>query len=229
MGAFIMPNGLINIEIPKRFRYILIAGPNGSGKTTLADLLLGNLGIECINQDRIKAALEKECGHSLHVNVASCHAGRRMSELFAQGDTFAFETTLDARNPLSILSNPQTYHYETTIIYVVPLSVEDCIKNVHQRVENNGHGVPEDKIRERYTKSMNNFYDLSSSQLVHSWCLYLNDYKAEDDKPKYDKKTPKNTHKLVASSYKGNIQLVRPELVELLPQPLGGIFTGMCH
>lgn len=225
MGAFIMPNNLINIEIPKRFRYVLIAGPNGSGKTTLADLLLGNLGIKCINQDRIKAALEKECGHSLHVNVASCHAGHRMFELFEQGDTFAFETTLDARNHLSILSNPQTYHYETTIIYVVPLSVEDCIKNVHKRVENNGHGVPEDRIRERYTKSINNFCKLSP--LVHSWCLYLNDYKAEDEKD--DKKTPKNTHKLVASSDMGNIQLVRPELVGLLPQPLGGIFTGMCH
>ena len=210
VGTFVMGN-LINIRFNPTRELCIIAGPNGVGKTTLW-YGLKNPGIEYVNQDEIKKNLETQCGHTVHVNVASKHAASRMLQLFRTGCSFACETTLDAKKPLSILSNPKDYNYNVSICYVAPLSVEDCIKNVRKRVENKGHGVPEDTIRIRYARSISNFYEICPH--VHNWYLFLNN---------------ENNHEFVAQSANGDIKLVKPELVQHLPQRLQGIFTDICR
>ena len=210
MGILIMPDSLIDMRFHSTEDLILFAGANGSGKTTLWNKL--NLNIEdYINPDDIKIDLERQFGHEVNQLVASKHAASKMLALFKKRASFAWETTFDAKNPLSILLTPKAYNYNVSMIYVAPLSVEDCIKNVRKRAENNGHNVPEDTIRTRYEKSIKNFCEICS---LIDWYLYLND---------------NNTHKLVALSATGVIKLVKPELIQFLPQQLQGIFAGVCH
>ena len=214
MGILVMSDNSIIIRFPPRENFVLVGGPNGVGKTTLWHGL-ENPGIEYIDQDDIKINLEKQFGHEVNKLVASKYAASQMLTLFKKRVSFAWETTLDAKKPLSILSNPKAYNYNVSMIYVAPLSVDDCIKNVRKRVENNGHDVPEDTIRIRYEKSIGNFCKIY--QYVNNWYLYLSD--DNDDK----------AHKLVAWSAASNIKLVNPELVQRLPQQLRDIFAGICH
>jgi predicted ABC-type ATPase len=53
-------------------------------------------------------------------------------------------------------------------------SAEVSIKRVRERVALGGHGVPEDTIRRRYQRGLNNFFRLYLP-LTNSWRFYENE------------------------------------------------------
>jgi predicted ABC-type ATPase len=83
----------------------IVAGPNGSRKTTFASVyLLDKLSRTIyLNPDRIAAGIAP-----LDFERASFHAGRvligEIKSMIAQGDSFAFESTLPGRKPRLIKS-----------------------------------------------------------------------------------------------------------------------------
>ena len=152
----------------------VLAGPNGAGKSTVAGHLLPEeLDVEhFINADLIAKGL------SPHAPEASAFlAGRtmlhRIHELREQRQTFAFETTLASKTFARFLRESQRRGYVIHIIYVVLRNAELAINRVCQRVSRGGHHIPEEIVRRRFRRSIQNFFQLYSP-LAEGWAVWDN-------------------------------------------------------
>ncbi len=100
-------------------KIIIIAGPNGAGKTTFAREFLPREA-ECpafINVDLIAAGLSP-----FDPGRASIRAGRVMLQEIrrraAQGESFAFETTLSGRHYAHMIPRWRAAGYEVDLIFL---------------------------------------------------------------------------------------------------------------
>jgi predicted ABC-type ATPase len=151
---------------------LIIAGPNGAGKTTFAREFLP-LEAACptfINADLIAAGLAP-----FQPEQAAIRAGRLMLQLIAEqvqrGESFAFETTLAARNYVRSIQAWQAAGYRVRLFFLELPSVELAIARVAERVSQGGHAVPEDVIRRRFAAGRLNF-DSVYRPIVDEWHLY---------------------------------------------------------
>lgn len=155
-------------------RIIVIAGPNGAGKTTFAREFLPNEA-HCpvfINADLIAAGLSP-----FSPEQAAIKAGRLMLEAMeehtAQGNSFAFETTLSGRSYARKLRLWQSTGYRVSLYFLRLDSPELAIERVAERVRQGGHAVPEAVIRRRFSKGLL-LFDTVYRFLVDDWMLFDN-------------------------------------------------------
>lgn len=151
---------------------IIIAGPNGAGKTTAAPALL-NSTIEVsdfVNADIIAQGLSL-----FKPEDAELQAGRimlsRLDELASQKANFAFETTLASRTFAYRIRELFKKGYLFHLFFLWLPSEEFAIKRVEKRVLMGGHNVPEETIRRRYHRGLNNFFKLYSP-IAHNWYFF---------------------------------------------------------
>lgn len=148
---------------------IVIAGPNGAGKSTLAPhLLRDGLGIyEYVNADTIAQGLSAFAPEN-----AAMEAGRvmlhRLDELAKDRRDFSFETTLATRFYSKWLSSIQASGFNIHLIFLWLSSPELAIQRVAERVRDGGHNIPEETIRRRYVRGLDNFFKLYQP-FVDSW------------------------------------------------------------
>lgn len=151
---------------------IVIAGPNGAGKSTLAPFLLRNrLSVfEYVNADTIAAGLS-----AFQPEAAALVAGRvmlqRLRDLADQRATFAFETTLATRSYARWLRGLCMEGYDIGLIYLWLRTPESAISRVQDRVQMGGHDIPEEIIRRRYHKGVQNFFGIYQ-EIATNWVVY---------------------------------------------------------
>ena len=98
----------------------IIAGPNGAGKTTFARRFLSGEAavLEFVNADSIAQGLAPYAPEA-----AAMAAGRlmlaRLRDLFAQRQSFAFETTLSGRAYRPLLTETKAAGYRIELDFVV--------------------------------------------------------------------------------------------------------------
>ena len=152
----------------------VIAGINGAGKTTASrEILLNVLKIPTfVNADAIARGL-----NGFNPESEAVRAGRVMLEwlddLVAERRDFAFETTLAARTYAPWLAKRKAAGYEVYLYYFWLDGPETAISRVAARVQSGGHHIPDDTIRQRYTKSVRNFFELYRP-LCDLWRVYDN-------------------------------------------------------
>lgn len=94
-------------------------------------------------------------------NSLAWHEGlRQLRAAIAQRKSFAFETTLGANTIPGELLRAAGDGVPVRIWYVGLSSVELHIARVAARVASGGHDIPEEKIRKRYEKSVQNLMAL---------------------------------------------------------------------
>lgn len=147
--------------------FYLIGGPNGSGKTTLArELINDNPKIVFLNSDDV--AREK--------NISPFDANRIIIkqgyDIVSGHKSFALETTLAGHAHNHFIKIAKAEGYKLVFLYVFLPSVEQNIARVRQRVALGGHDVPEEDIRRRYTRSIDNMPDVCDKADV--WEIYNN-------------------------------------------------------
>ena len=153
---------------------IVIAGPNGAGKSTTAPTLLkGTLGVtEFVNADVIALGLS-----AFQPERAAFHAGRVMLErlhyLAKERVDFAFETTLASRSFAPWIAKLQQSGYTFHLVFLWLPSADFAVARVAERVRMGGHDVPEETIRRRYNKGIENFFRLYRPLSV-TWRIYDN-------------------------------------------------------
>ena len=154
---------------------IIVAGPNGAGKTTAAPFLLRDtLGIsDFVNADQIAAGLS-----AFNPEGAAFEAGRimlrRIRELAAAKQDFAFETTLSSRTFAPLLRQlVASADYKCYLIFLWLESVALAQKRVALRVASGGHGIPAPTIERRYYRGLTNFNQLYKP-LADEWRIYDN-------------------------------------------------------
>ncbi len=85
-------------------------------------------------------------------------AGRKVllmaSNLLAQRQSFAVETTLSGNTYLRMMREAKSTGYEVMLFFVGTSSIHINLKRVHMRVVKGGHHVPEEDQRRRYPRSM---------------------------------------------------------------------------
>lgn len=153
---------------------LILAGPNGAGKTTFAREFL-TLEANCptfLNADIMAAELSP--GHPERVAVAAARFMlRRIREEVANGNNFAFETTLANRGYAHSIREWQAAGYRVTLWFLALPSAESALARVAQRVLQGGHSIPEEVVRRRFLAGRANFEEVYRG-LVDTWVLYDN-------------------------------------------------------
>ncbi len=97
----------------------------------------------------------------------------RLRELAAQKVSFAFETTLSGRAYRPLLTEMRSTGYRIELDFLwLPQSYQS-IDRVAQRVIQGGHDVPEDVIRRRHPKGLQNLFSLYRP-LLDRWSIHDN-------------------------------------------------------
>lgn len=133
---------------------IVLAGPNGAGKTTFANRLLPRLfaALPFINVDDLRR--EVIPATPTPDFAAGREAVRRMEALIAERRGFVIETTLSGREHLNRLRRLKQDGWRIVLIYLGLRAVENSLRRVAYRVRAGGHGVPDDVIRRRFSRSL---------------------------------------------------------------------------
>ncbi len=139
----------------------IIAGSNGAGKTTASSILLPKF-LNCrefVNADSIASGLSP-----FQPETVSVHAARimltRIKELINEKSSFAFETTLTTKSYINLLKSAKEKNYQIILFYFWINSVELALERIADRVKSGGHNIPEEVVRRRYTRSLDNLVNL---------------------------------------------------------------------
>ena len=159
----------------------IIAGCNGAGKTTaFKKMLSSQLGNPVfVNPDIIAKKLDAD-----HQWEAKIPAGRetllQINHYLEEGVNFCVETTLTSRFYVNIIKNAHDKGYKVNLYYYWLESAEASYRRVLQRVEEgkddvsvDNHMIPEDVIRRRFPRSINNLLHLFIP-IVEFWQVYDN-------------------------------------------------------
>jgi predicted ABC-type ATPase len=139
--------------------FLIIAGPNGSGKSSAyqdADVETFGRSVWIINPDILAVRIRDVEG--LDLLTANLEAVRRieawLKASIAAHQTVGVETVLSTSKYRRLVEAAKRLGFEVRLIYVLLDSPQRNIERVRLRVKKGGHNVPEDKILERYTRSL---------------------------------------------------------------------------
>ena len=97
----------------------------------------------------------------------------RINYLLDKEESFSIETTLATRSYINLIRNAHKRGYIVNIIYFWLESPELAINRVAERVSKGGHNIPTDIILRRYSKGINNLFNLFMDE-VDVWTIYDN-------------------------------------------------------
>lgn len=141
----------------------VLAGVNGAGKSSIGGHLLERRGLTWFNPDTFARECRalSGCDQATADERAWAEGLRRLDEAIANGSTHAFETTLGGRTIAERLAAAARTH--DVLIWFCGLASPDLhISRVRARVAAGGHDIPEDRIRERYPRALQNLIALMS-------------------------------------------------------------------
>jgi predicted ABC-type ATPase len=134
----------------------MFAGPNGSGKTTLYRKLVDQ-GLSFghyLNADDI-ARTNPGAGAEAAV-AAQMEVRAERERMMRSGSDYCFETVMSHPSHIDHLLEARKQGYAVQVVYI---ALEDPVLNiwrVAERVQSGGHDVPEDRVRKRFYRSINN-------------------------------------------------------------------------
>ena len=131
-----------------RPRILVFAGPNGSGKSTITRGL-PICGIY-VNADEIKRV--SQC-----TDLEAAQEADLIRHMLLQSrKDFTFETVLSTDRNLELLRQAKEQGYEIHAVFVLTNDPHINTERVKARVNAGGHDVPEEKIINRYGRSLRN-------------------------------------------------------------------------
>ena len=133
---------------------LMVAGPNGSGKTTLTNQLrLSDVDFgRYINPDDIAKSLKGD--YESRVREAQRIADQQRADCINEGMSFSFETVMSHPSKVDLLKVAKTRGFRVALYFVATESPDLNVRRVRQRVALGGHDVPEERIRERYDRTL---------------------------------------------------------------------------
>lgn len=157
----------------------LIAGPNGAGKTTLAKALErgGTLNVsQWLNPDELAKKLQTAQGEDAWLDAslnAAITIEKSVRENITKSISFAVETVLSSGKYRAIVREAHAAGFMIGMVYVVLSSPDLAVLRVKTRVEAGGHNVPEEKIRSRWERSLDQL--VWYSEQVDELYVFCND------------------------------------------------------
>ena len=141
----------------------VIAGVNGAGKSSIAGAWIRDAGGEYFNADEVARQLLSQ-DPKLSQYAANGQAWQMgfdyLFNAIKRDSDYTFETTLGGNTITQSLLGAIEKGVHIRIIYVGLSSAELHIERVQYRVSQGGHDIPEEKIRERFSRSIHNMMTL---------------------------------------------------------------------
>jgi predicted ABC-type ATPase len=149
-------------ELDRRPTIVAIAGPNGAGKTTFFHSHLASSGLRFVNADVLAAELAVDPYQAARLADALRRA------LVARGESFVFETVFSdpVGERISFLEEAVRRRYSVVLCYIGLTGPEQSAERVAMRVSQGGHDVPDDKLRSRFCRTLDNL-QAAISRLPH--------------------------------------------------------------
>lgn len=136
-----------------------MAGPNGSGKSSTYQTLEFEStarSIWIINPDLLTVRIQQVEG--LELRAANLEAVQRIEAWLEVSirahQTIGVETVLSTEKYRRLVLAAKAFQFTVQLTYVILDSPKRNIDRVRLRVKKGGHAVPEDKIVERYARSL---------------------------------------------------------------------------
>ena len=141
----------------------IISGCNGAGKTTASFTVLPEmLGCrEFVNADEIARGISPFKPESVAIQAGKIMLNR-IEDLLANQMDFAIETTLTTKSYINTIAKAKTLGYQVTLLFFWLNDVELAIERVKTRVSEGGHHIPEEVIRRRYSKGIQNLEEFAA-------------------------------------------------------------------
>jgi predicted ABC-type ATPase len=147
---------------PDKPVFLVIGGPNGSGKSSAyqnTEFELGGKTIWIVNPDLLAARINEVEG--IEYSLANLAAVERIEHWLDSSisvhKSVGVETVLSTAKYRRLVLKAKQQGFDVWLIYVVLDTVERNIERVRIRVEKGGHDVPEDRIRARRNRSLEQF------------------------------------------------------------------------
>jgi predicted ABC-type ATPase len=136
---------------------IVLAGPNGAGKSTFFEVFLASTGIHFVNADLIARTMDQINPAAVAYEAAGVADAERR-RLIAEGTSFCMETVFSdpVGDKRQFLQEARNAGYTVFLVFIGIDSPELSIGRIIQRVEDGGHDVPDEKIRERFPRTLAN-------------------------------------------------------------------------
>lgn len=138
---------------------LIIGGPNGSGKSSAYhDSRIEEDGryFRIINPDLFAARIARM--ERLEPEAANLEAVNRIAAWLETsilaGHTVGVETVLSTDKYRPLVTRAKALNYAFWLIYVILDTPERNVERVRLRVRRGGHAVPENKIVDRYSRSL---------------------------------------------------------------------------
>jgi predicted ABC-type ATPase len=139
----------------------IIAGCNGAGKTTASYTILPEI-LNCkefVNADEIAKGLSP-----FQPETVAIESGRlmlkRIGELLANNENFAFETTLASKSYKNTILNAKSKGYKITLLFFWLPTIDLAKERVRTRVTEGGHNIDPEIIERRYVNGIKNLFDI---------------------------------------------------------------------
>ncbi|MEA3537159.1 zeta toxin family protein [Rhizobium sp. CC-YZS058] len=153
------------IVLPSRTEqpvFLIIAGPNGSGKSSVyanADLEMEGRSVWIVNPDLLAARISRvEAKPLLEANLTAVQRIEAWLEAsISVHKTIGVETVLSTAKYRRLVEAAKALGFAIWFLYVVLDSPERSIERIKFRVAKGGHPVPDEKVRQRYQRSLEQF------------------------------------------------------------------------
>jgi predicted ABC-type ATPase len=140
---------------------IFLAGPNGAGKTTFFRAYLAPLGLPFVNADVVARSLREAspARPAREIDAAAfASAEKWRRELLESGVSFCTETVFSDPEgaKLQFLRDAGSAGYTVFLVFVGISDSQLSMARVMERVAAGGHDVPDDKLVERFPRTLAN-------------------------------------------------------------------------
>jgi predicted ABC-type ATPase len=155
--------------------FLVIGGPNGSGKSSLyqtAGIVEDQRSVWIINPDVLAGRIRT--AESLEPLAANLEAVKRIEAWLEASimahQTIGVETVLSTGKYRRLVALARRLGFEIRLIYLLLDSPRRNLERVRLRVEKGGHAVPDDKVVDRYRRSLDQlpwFLDQADRALIY--------------------------------------------------------------
>lgn len=91
--------------------------------------------------------------------IASIASSLIRDQLIASKTSFTFETVMSSKDKIDVLKTARSAGFKNYLYYIATDDPDINVQRVQNRVNTGGHPVPEDKIRQRYHRSLDLLLD----------------------------------------------------------------------
>lgn len=143
--------------------FVIFAGVNGAGKTSIYENVLKNDFLESgtrINPDELLTSFQGDWKRQEDRLKSGKLCLRMQNECFQKEVSFHRETTFSSREIIKNIKKALSLNYKVTIYYVHVANVDIALNRVAMRVEKGGHGISEEDVVRRFTRSVENLIDV---------------------------------------------------------------------